>query len=230
MMTWPNFYLICFLLGFLLSVISFLLGALHGHIPGVGHLHVHLPHGHVHLGAGHVNLGTPHPPLPAGGQAATGARGVGSDIPFFNFSTLMAFLAWFGGMGYLLATDSTLSFFVVLALSILSGMGGASLVFLFLAKVLMRSDSQLRESDYDMVGVLGTVCSGIREGGTGEIIFEVEDVRRTCGARSEKGTAIGKGTEVVVTRYERGLAYVRPYQELTEESDEPQPSARGTSS
>jgi len=224
MMTWPNFYLFCFLLGFLLSVISFLMGAFHGHIPGVGHLHVHLPHGHLHVGAGHVNVGTPHAHVPTGGQA--GAQGAGSDIPFFNFSTLMAFLAWFGGMGYLLTSASTLSFFVVLALSILSGMGGASLVFLFLAKVLMRSDSHLHESDYDMVGVLGTVSSGIREGGTGEIIFEVEDVRRTCGARSEQGTAIAKGVEVVVTKYERGLAYVRPYAELTEESEEPEKPAQ----
>jgi len=230
MMTWPNFYLFCFLLGFLLSVISFLAGAFHGHIPGVRHFHVHVPHGHVHIGAGHVNVGAPHAHVPAGGHAAPGAHGAGSDIPFFNFSTLMAFLAWFGGMGYLLTTDSKLSFVVVLVLSTVSGMGGASLVFMFLSRVLMRNDSDLRESDYDMVGVLGTVCSGIREGGTGEIIFEVEDVRRTCGARSEKGTAIAKGVEVVVTRYERGLAYVRPYAELTEETEEPAKPAQNRSS
>ena len=225
MMTWPNFDLICFRLGFLLSLISFFTGLFHGHIPGLGHFHIHLPHGHLHVGAGHVNVGAPDAHAPAGR-----GQGMGNDISFFNFPTTMVFLGWFGGMGYILTTGSTLSFILVLGLSVVSGLGGASLVFLFIVKVLMRSDSQLRESDYDMVGVLGTVCSGIREGGTGEIIFEVEDVRRTCGARSEKGTAIGKGTEVVVTRYERGLAYVRPYQELTEESDEPQPSARGTSS
>ena len=29
------------------------------------------------------------------------------------------------------------------------------------------------------------------------------------GARSEDGSAIAKGTEIMVTRYERGIAYVR---------------------
>ena len=35
-------------------------------------------------------------------------------------------------------------------------------------------------------------------------------------ARSDEGFAIPKGTEVVVTRYEQGIAYVRPWEELDE--------------
>ena len=37
------------------------------------------------------------------------------------------------------------------------------------------------------------------------------------GARAESGTAIPKGVEVVVTRYEKGIAYVRPWDELAGE-------------
>jgi len=44
--------------------------------------------------------------------------------------------------------------------------------------------------------------------------------RRVCGARSEDGSAITKGTEVVVTRYEKGIAYVRLWSELSGELDE----------
>jgi hypothetical protein len=62
--------------------------------------------------------------------------------------------------------------------------------------------------------VLGRVSSGIRTAGTGEIIYSQEGVRRCCGARSEMGTAIAKGIEVVVTRYEKGIAYVRPWAEM----------------
>ncbi len=32
-MTWSDFYLLCFLVGFLLSVLSFLAGAVHLHLP-----------------------------------------------------------------------------------------------------------------------------------------------------------------------------------------------------
>jgi len=66
--------------------------------------------------------------------------------------------------------------------------------------------------------VLGQITNPIRIGGTGELVFVQEGVRQVCGARSESGSAIAKGTEVVVTRYEKGIAYVRPYEELEAET------------
>jgi hypothetical protein len=41
--------------------------------------------------------------------------------------------------------------------------------------------------------------------------------RRVCGARSDDGAAVAKGAEVVVTRYEKGIAYVRLWSEMSEE-------------
>ena len=72
-------------------------------------------------------------------------------------------------------------------------------------------------ADYEMVGVLGRTSMPIREGGTGEIIYSQAGTRRTCGARSEPGTPIAKGAEVVVTRYEKGIAYVRLWSEISGE-------------
>ena len=74
-------------------------------------------------------------------------------------------------------------------------------------------------ADYEMVGVLGRVASSIREGGTGEIIYSQAGTRRVCGARADSGQAIAKGDEVVVTRYEKGIAYVRRWEEMAEEGD-----------
>ena len=51
--------------------------------------------------------------------------------------------------------------------------------------------------------------------GTGEIIYSQEGTRRTCGARSEDGKPIAKGTEVLVTRYQKGIAYVRLWDEFS---------------
>ena len=59
----------------------------------------------------------------------------------------------------------------------------------------------------------------IREGGTGEIVYSQVGTRRVCGARSEDGSAIAKGTEVVVTRYEKGIAYVRLWSEMSGEDE-----------
>jgi membrane protein implicated in regulation of membrane protease activity len=202
-MTWADFYLVCFVVGFFLSVVIFVTGGLRLHFP---HAHFHWP-GHAHVGHGPVAHGH-------------GTVHHGGEISPFNMLTLTAFLAWFGGTGYLLARHSTLWFFTALILSILSGTGGAALIYLFLTRVLSSPDEALDPADFEMVGVLGKLSVGIREGGTGELIYSQAGTRRVCGARAEEGAAILKGTEVVVTRYERGIAYVRRWSEMAGEEIE----------
>ncbi|MGO4879284.1 MAG: hypothetical protein ACLP59_00505 [Bryobacteraceae bacterium] len=186
-MTWADFYLICFLLGLALSLLSVLTGSAHLHLPHVPHVHVHEPHG------------------PSAAQS--------EGVPWLNFGTITAFLAWFGGTGYLLERFYAVWFLIALAIALLSGLGGAAIVFWFLAK-LAGDEQALDPADYDMIGVLGKLSLPIREGGTGEIVFSQEGVRRVSGARSDDGTAIAKGTEVVVQRYEKGIAYVRRWEDM----------------
>jgi hypothetical protein len=187
-MNWSDFYLITFLVGFGLSLVALVAGGTHLHLP---HLHfdhgIHVPHTH------------------AGGQ-----------LPFFNFGTIAAFLVWFGGTGYLLQHVYSVWFLVALGVASLSGIGASALVFWFLAKVLMRREAALDPADYDMVGVLGKLSIAIRTGGTGELIYSQEGTRRVAGARSEDGAPIPKGSEVIVTRYEKGIAYVRVWEDPTE--------------
>jgi membrane protein implicated in regulation of membrane protease activity len=194
-MSWAIFYLVCFLVGVTLSVVSFVGGSFH-----LPHAHVHVPHAHVPHVAGHPTAGH-------GGQAA--------EMPFFNFATITAFLAWFGGSGYLLTRYSALTVTLIMFIAVIVGLVGAALIFLFVVKFLMKHDRELDAADYERVGVLGRVISPIREGGTGEIIFSQEGTRHTCGARSESGEALAKDTEIVVTRYEHGIAYVRRWEEMS---------------
>jgi len=204
-MTWENFYLICFAVGFAFSFMAFLGGGLrwHFHMP-------HLPHAH--------GMHVPAPHAPAGAPAAGTPKAVlQTQVSPFNFVTFTAFLAWFGGIGYLLTRFSRMWFAMGLFIALLSGIGGASVIYLFLSRVLMSSEENLDPADFDMVGVLGKLCVSIREGGTGELIYSQGGTRRVCGARSEDGAAIAKGTEVVVTRYEKGIAYVQLWSELSGE-------------
>ena len=89
-------------------------------------------------------------------------------------------------------------------------------MFWFIVKFLLTHDEALDPADYDRVGVLGRVSSAIRIGGTGEIIFSQEGTRQTCGARSDNGEALPRGAEVIVTRYEHGIAYVRRWEEMAD--------------
>jgi hypothetical protein len=192
-MNWSDFYLICFLVGFALSALALLAGSVHLHIP-----HLHLHHG-IHLARG-----------------GSGARG---QTPWFNFGTLSAFLAWFGGTGYLLEHYYHVWVVVVIFVATLSGLGAAAVVFWFLARVLMADEAPLDPADYDMIGVLGRTTISIRPGGTGELVFTQGGTRHVAGARSENNAAVPKGIEVIVTRYEKGIAYVRPFEDALGEEE-----------
>src|SRR5438270_1466485 len=222
-MSWELFYLICFAVGFTFSILSFLSGTFHVHVPkfmhfsgghGIGHGPMggsHGPtagaHGHVSTGATHAHSGPPK------GMVKTSTQG--AHFSFFNPLTTAAFLTWFGGAGYLLEHFRHIWVYAGLGFASLSGLVAAGFVFWFVSKVLMAHERSLDPLDYEMVGVLGYVSSSIRGGGTGEIIFTQQEARRTCAARCETGESLPRGMEVMVIRYDRGIAYVRPWDELT---------------
>ena len=201
-MSWQAFYLGCFGVGLVLSLVSFLSGAVHLHLPVKWH--VHAPAGHS--GAAH-----------SGTQSRGGIRHGAAHFPLLNSASLMIFLAWFGGVGFLLTTRSRLWFLTILALATLAGLAGAALVAVFMVKVLDNPDAALEPMDFQIVGAVGKVNIAIRRGGTGEIVYVQGGTRRSLGARSEDGAALEKGAEVVIARFERGIAYVRLWDEFTRE-------------
>ena len=195
-MTWSDFYLFCFLVGFSLSVISFLAGAVHIHLP----FKWHLPFHGAHHGGGFAKGG-----MHKGGSS-------GSQFSWFNASTIMAFLAWFGGTGFLLTRHSHFVALVSLAISIIVGLFAGWTIFKFMAKL---DDLPMTSEDRRVEGALATISMPIRENGTGEIIFALGGTRRCAGARSGDGKPIDKGAEVVIERYEKGIAYVKKWEEFS---------------
>jgi membrane protein implicated in regulation of membrane protease activity len=190
-MNWPQIFLSCFVIGFVLSVLSFAFGIIDAH--------VHFPwEHHMHVGA---------------------AYGVNAPVGPINFATMTAFLAWFGGTGYLLTSQFRWLALPAIGLSVVLGLCGASAVFGIMARVLWSPHENMQSADYHMVGVLGRINQPIREGGIGELIYSRKGARQSCGARSADGCAIEKGTEVVVTGYERGIASVRRWADLASEAD-----------
>lgn len=186
-MTWEMFFLGCFVFGFVLSALAFLAGSSHLHLHHDIHLDSHAGHGQAHHGGGSK----------------------------FNFGTIAAFLTWFGGAGYILDRWGGIGLVVILMLAGLVGLAGAVLIFIFASKILGPAEKPLDPADYRMEGVLGTVSSRVAAGGIGEMIFVQQGRRSAVAIRSESGKAIENGGEVVVTRYENGIAYVREWDELT---------------
>jgi membrane protein implicated in regulation of membrane protease activity len=215
-MGWPDIYLLCFAVGSLWSITSLLLGGLHlGHSGSAHGVHGHL--GHTHASHGHLVHG--HVTHPHAGDHGQAARPLANDVSWIgsliNPSCSAVFLAWFGGIGYLLTRHSGLGFWIDLGIAVAVGLMGAWFLAAFL-HFLQAREQPLDPADYEMVGTLGQVSCKIRPDGVGEIIYVRDGARRMAAARSEDSREIGRGEEVVVTRYEKGIAYVRTWEAMTQ--------------
>ena len=188
---WDAVYLTSFGVGLSLSALAF----------AGGFLHLHFGHWHIG-GKGHLLS-----------KAGAHGGGPGQMSPLNGF-TVVAFLCWFGGTGYLLTHGGILTWLLVLGLSGLSGLAGAGLVFWFMARVLLPREQSLEPADTPMVGVLGRVSAAVPPQGVGEMLYTQNGARRSMPICSELGGAIDRNAEVVVLRYQRGIGYVRRWDEL----------------
>jgi hypothetical protein len=207
-MTWETFYLICFLAGLMLSAVT-LLGGMghfggHVHVPHVPHVHVphatHLPHA---AGVSHA--------------ASGGPQSGGATVPWWNGFSIMIFLCWFGAAGYLLTRYGSFVAGVVLALAAVCGVAGGAIIFAFLTRFLLPHEHELTADETAVVGAVGRVSSSIRPAGTGEIVYQQLGALRSAPARSEDSVPIDRQEEVFVVRYEKGIAYVRKWQDASGE-------------
>lgn len=190
-----NLFLFLFLFGLLFTVASLLLGI--GHVGGV----------HASSGGGHglhIDVGGHH--VVGSGQHGAGAEGPG----VLNMPTIMAAITWLGGVGYIVRHSLNAGGFLSVTVSLLSALLGGSVMFFLLARLLWPMMSKpLSSTDYSLPGTSAKVVSSIREGGVGEIVYVKDGSHFTAGARSEDQSPIEKGKQVVIIRYEHGLAYVR---------------------
>jgi hypothetical protein len=184
-------YLGTFAFGVIFTLVSFALGAF-GSGDGV-HLHGLDLHGADH-----------------------GAGGGGHDahISPFSISTVSAFLAWFGGAGYLLTRFTHLTALLDLLLAATVGLVGGGIIFVALGKYVLPRLTELRQEDFQIPGSVGHLSVSIPAGAVGEIVYSVGGAQQVDSARSVSGEAIERGTEVVVLRREKGIAYVERWDQF----------------
>ena len=88
-----------------------------------------------------------------------------------NMPTIMAFITWFGGVGFILRQTLGLSGYIATPLALLSGLTGGAIMFTLLARVLWPMMSRpLSEEEFSLPGTVARVVSSIREGGVGDCI------------------------------------------------------------
>ena len=185
-------FITCFLVGLALSILSFFSGF--EHITILDNL-FHHGHGHVHM---------PKIMKGAGKRARASA---------FNMAAITAFLVWFGGGGLLLERLTPWSNLISAGGAVAIGLLGGSLINRVITALVRRESTA---EQITMTGLIAKVTIPIRaQDGTGEIVYTHQGTRHVAGARSDSGSAIVKGAEVIVTKYEKGIAYVATWDELS---------------
>lgn len=193
-------FLVCFLVGLSMTAITLLFGV--GHVGGVH--------------PGHIGHGAAH--------GVHGGHGVGHDLlGVVNFTTVMTFVTWFGGVGYVLVRYASLGAAVAVPVAVAAGVGGGAVVTFFIRRVLLSGQTEMRPEAYEMRGTAARVSSTIFPNRAGEVIFTQAGAIRSVAARSLSNEAVPRGTEVVVLKYERGTAYVETWERAL--GDAPAPPA-----
>jgi membrane protein implicated in regulation of membrane protease activity len=220
----------CFVVSGTFLILSALLGAgvedlhlgdfFHGHDGHVGHV--------GHAEAGHAS-GVMHHALPQGeagaqGHAAAGEQGHTTQggqastsflaivFGFLNLYALLAFLFWFGLIGYVLHNLTNFGSFTALMGALAVGIVGAVLVNMVMSRLMGHDDGALDEDSSDLVGTLATVSLPIRAGGIGEVIYKKGTAgRKSLGARSVDDQAIPRDAEVVIVGYHKGIVQVQAW-------------------
>lgn len=187
-----SFFVGSFAFGLLFTVATFLLGGLGGtNSHGAGHGPINA------LSASHFSTHAP--------------AHTANHVSPFSLSTLSAFLMWFGGAGYLLTRYSPLATLAVTIAASIFGVIGAGMVFIAIARYIVPRLTVLNPDDFRVQGAIARVTSTIAAGGIGEVVYTLGGSRHADGARSESGVQIDRGTQVVILRIERGIAYVQPW-------------------
>src|SRR5437870_7838137 len=156
-----------------LTIVMFALGL--GDLPGLaaGHLHGGLGH-HLDVGSHgvHVGNGAASPHGLHVSDSGSGHGLAGESISPLNMATILAFVTWFSGSGYVLTGVIGLGTLVACALAGGVGLIGGGIVFFILVRVLLPGQTPyLRAEDFEMEGTIGRLAVAIRAGGTGELVF-----------------------------------------------------------
>lgn len=142
-------------------------------------------HGDV---GGHGEIGHPHPI--SGTTVATFITGFGAGGIVAHYA-----LGWSTTKGAMLATGT--------------GMALALAAFLVLDWLFSQTQAGSEFRSESVVGRQAEVITAIPEGGMGEVSYVVKGQRETCSARASDGSAIAKGSTVVVENVVGSTFHVR---------------------
>lgn len=123
----------------------------------------------------------------------------GGRWPFVTPATAGAFVTVLGGCGYFLSANAGLNGFTVAAISIVSAIFFASLMFFIVVLPLLRAEKSAARSAEEMIGKTAEVVTLVMDGSKGEIVYEQGGIRLSAPAKITEGQSVKQGETVKIT-------------------------------
>lgn len=201
-----NIFELCFLVGAIFTVVSFLLG----HLLHFGH------HGDGGFDTpGHASIDGHHV---GGGFDASGHAHIDADhqggpiISPFKPVVIMAFLTVFGGMGVISLKYLGLAAIFALIAALFTGLLAGFLMYRFVIVPLYMAQNTSAVSQRELIGIPATVTLDIKKGCFGRITYLVNNNTYTAPAISGDSEEILRGERVVILNIQKNVFRVTKLQ------------------
>lgn len=140
------------------------------------------------------------------------AAGLTLPAPYLNLPAVAAFMTAFGAVGYLLVRNSNLSALPTGLIALASGAGGWLGMSVLMAKWALRPATANAHNEADEVqGQLAVVVNPIHGNVPGSIRYDRNGSKHEAPALSIDHSELPHGAEVVIDRFEDGVAIVEDW-------------------
>lgn len=132
--------------------------------------------------------------------------------PYMNLPALAGLMVVFGAVGYLLVRNTELASLRIALIAVGSGVAGWIGMSLLMAKWALRpGEPNALDAAEEIQGQLAQVVDPIAAGKPGSIRYERNGEKHDAPAREIGGDSLPRGAEVVIDRFEDGLAVVEDW-------------------
>ena len=136
---------------------------------------------------------------------------VSRPAPHLNLPALAAFLGLFGAVGYLVLRNSSSGSLETSAIALASGVGGWLGMTFVMAKWALKPGTNAHDEAEEIQGQPAVVVDPVGSERPGSIRYHKDGRDHETPARSLTSQNLPRGTDVVIDRFEDGVAFVEDW-------------------
>ncbi|MGE8203099.1 hypothetical protein ACQKP0_00830 [Heyndrickxia sp. NPDC080065] len=139
-------------------------------------------------------------------------HGIGEALGYFHPTLVLSFITFFSASGFVFEKVTSLSSYIIMALSAIIAIILVTLLNVFVLIPLSSAEESLSYTEESLKGRVGKLIISIPENGFGEVVIESKSGMISKPSASYENTPIEEGKQVLIIEVKDGVLYVVPYE------------------